>query len=158
MLTLAALREFVCVEREGFNVMAIYGIDTLPIAKQQRTVLVIDDESAIREAVTDILEIGNMNTILASNGRDGLLTFHKRYEEIQAILLDMNMPIMRGDEILPALRDIDPTVKIIISSGYSDVDIGSRIRGGYADAFLPKPYNLTDLLTIIAEVFGELDS
>jgi DNA-binding NtrC family response regulator len=110
-------------------------------------VLVVDDEEAIREAVRDILELAEIDTVLAANGKEALDLFLQHGEHIGAILLDLRMPIMNGLDTYYAIRQRDPRIPIILSSGYDDALAALDISADRAVSFLRKPYAMDALLT-----------
>ena len=112
-------------------------------------ILIIDDETAIRDAVTDILEMVDVTTISATNGKDGIGLFQENHSEIQAILLDMRMPIMSGAETYRALRQLDPQIPIILSSGYDDAENTAAFHGDANVKFLHKPYSIDTLIEMV---------
>jgi two-component system, cell cycle sensor histidine kinase and response regulator CckA len=116
--------------------------------------LVIDDEAAIREAVRDILALANIPTLLASNGRDGMKLFAEHRSDVKAILLDMRMPVMSGLETYRALRILDPTVKIILSTGYDDAEQNNELHGDRAVFFLSKPYSVEVLIDRVQSILA----
>jgi two-component system, cell cycle sensor histidine kinase and response regulator CckA len=122
----------------------------LPLTSTQ-TILVIDDEEIVREAVQDILETIGVQVIEASNGRDGIEQYRQEQERIGAILLDMKMPGLSGVETLRQLRQINPTVPIILSSGYAEEEMRRNIESDGATHFLPKPYNFEMLIAKIKQ-------
>jgi DNA-binding NtrC family response regulator len=114
-------------------------------------VLVVDDEDAIREAVRDILELVEIQSILAANGREAIDLFVHHRNQIKAILLDLRMPVMSGTETYQKLRELDREVRIILSSGYDekmstvDFDADANLM------FLRKPYALDALLACVQD-------
>ena len=78
-----------------------------------------------------------------------------RNEKIDVVLLDMQMPVMNGAETFQALRAIDPHVKVILSSGYNEIEATGRFVDQGLAAFLQKPY---DLDTLVAKVRSVLTS
>ncbi len=118
-------------------------------------VLVIDDEKSVREVVRDILEMSGLEVLVAHNGQVGVELFKAQQAKIAVVLLDMQMPVMNGAETFQALRAIDPQVKVILSSGYNEIEAtGHFVDQGLA-AFLQKPY---DLDTLVAKVYSVLTS
>lgn len=115
----------------------------------QATVLVIDDEAPVREAVRDILGIANIQVLMAGDGREGLDRFESFQDQIDLVLLDLQMPVMDGEETYLALKQMAPDVKIILSSGYSKTEMAARFAGAGLAGFLQKPYNLQGLLQIV---------
>lgn len=110
-------------------------------------VLVVDDEDAIREAVRDILELAEINTLLAANGQEAIDLFLQYGERIGAILLDLRMPIMNGTDTYREIRQLDPDIPIILSSGYDETFVTLGIEADSAVSFLHKPYAMDALLT-----------
>lgn len=118
----------------------------------EKTLLVIDDEATVREAVADILDIVGIKVIEARNGKEGLAKFREFRPKINAILLDMQMPIMNGEETFHHLRRIDPQTRIIISSGYSEAQTMQHFVGQGLVSFLQKPYDLDQLISTVERV------
>ncbi len=114
-----------------------------------KVVLLIDDEQPVREAVKDILELIDVDVITAVNGRDGIALYTQQQKEINLILLDLSMPGMNGAETLRALRQIDPHIPILLSSGYSKTEIVSRFIDTNLTDFLQKPYSLDALIDTV---------
>lgn len=114
-------------------------------------VLVVDDEAAIREAVRDILELMEIQSILAANGLEAIDLFIQHRDRIKAILLDMRMPVMSGRETYDKLRQLDSNVRIILSSGYDEKFTTLSDESDAALTFLRKPYALDALLSCVRE-------
>lgn len=106
----------------------------------------IDDEKPVRETVRDILESSGIFVIDAENGRAGIEHFSRHHDEIDVVLIDMQMPFMNGSETLKNLRQIEPNVRVILSSGYSEHDPTRLLLQGENTLFLPKPYDSESLL------------
>ena len=112
-------------------------------------VLVIDDDSFVREAVSDILEHEGIPLLTAVSGREGIAIYRERMGEIQLVLLDMSMPGLDGVQTFEELYKIDADVRVLLSSGYITQDINSSFPEGGILGFLQKPYDLMELLTTI---------
>ncbi len=119
---------------------------------RERTLLVIDDESTVREAVADILEMEDIAVIGARNGEEGLALFRENRPKIDAILLDMQMPVMNGEETFLHLRKLDPNAQIILSSGYSEAETMQHFVGQGLVSFLQKPYDIDQLISTVLRV------
>lgn len=113
-------------------------------------VLVIDDEPLICEAVQDILEIIKIEVVGVNSGPQGLQYFEEHADRIDAVLLDVNLPLMKGHDVYERLRALDSTLPIILSSGYSNMNVFAQQDS--ALFFLPKPYTLSALQTLIQTV------
>ena len=116
-------------------------------------ILVVDDEEAIREAVRDILELVNIESILATNGQEAIELFKEHHQRIKAILLDLRMPIMSGTETYEKLRELDADIRIILSSGYDEKMSSLDIEADKSLMFLRKPYALDALLACVQDAF-----
>jgi PAS domain S-box-containing protein len=116
-------------------------------------VLVVDDESAIREVTARILERHGYEVVLAGDGGEALARFSLERERLKAVITDLAMPNMDGVALVRELLSRQPGLKIIASSGIP----GGGDEGGKADqlrdlavaAFLPKPYAAETLLTTL---------
>lgn len=106
-------------------------------------VLIIDDEKAIREAVTDILSLYDVPVLAAADGEEGTTLYAQHAAAIGLILLDLTLPGLSGEDTFYRLRDLNPIVPIIISSGYRQNSVNTRFPSG--TPFLPKPYDLARL-------------
>lgn len=115
------------------------------------TVLVVDDDPRIRDAIVDILDFADANTLVAINGRDGIDTYLANQEQIDLIILDLCMPVMGGEEALVQLMQINPDVRVLVSSGYGQAQTVRRLVGQGAVGFLHKPYDLHTLLAAVEE-------
>jgi len=107
--------------------------------------LVIDDEADVREAAIEILHSTGYRTLSASNGAEGVEIFQQHQAEIGVILLDVLMPGLNGPETLEKLRALDPHVKVILTSGYSEQAILFNAPSQKPSAFLAKPYTIDGL-------------
>ncbi|MFN8489562.1 MAG: response regulator [Caldilineaceae bacterium] len=123
-----------------------------PQPYKAKRVLVIDDEAAIREAVVDILEMSQLESIAAASGAVGIEAFRQYVDQIGVVLLDMKMPGLSGEETYAALRQIDPHVKVILSSGYHESEVAKNFTKQGLVTFLQKPYNFDVLLQEIHKV------
>ena len=117
-------------------------------------VLVVDDEEAISEAVRDILELVEIQSILAANGREAIELFVQNRDQIRAILLDLRMPVMSGSETYEKLRELDRNVRIILSSGYDEKMSSLDFTADESLKFLRKPYALDALLSCVQDAIN----
>ena len=114
--------------------------------KGRGTVLVVDDDEAIRKFGKDTLEQAGLKVIIATDGRDAVKLYEENSNDINLVLMDMTMPYLNGDEASREIRKLSPDVKIIFSSGYSEQETTSRFGKNGNNVFLQKPYKPTDLL------------
>jgi len=109
-------------------------------------ILVVDDETGIREVTKLSLETYNYRVLTASNGVEALAIYADRQDEISAVLLDMMMPSMDGTITIMTLQKMNPLVKIIAISGLSSNEKIAATTGSGVQAFLPKPCTAKELL------------
>jgi CheY-like chemotaxis protein len=114
------------------------------------TVLVVDDEEIVRKLATNALTLRGYRVLLATNGREALEVFAANLDVVTAIVLDLTMPVMSGEDALPRLRSLRPDVRILASSGYSQSEAVRRF-GDAIDGFIQKPYSVQSLLTALQE-------
>jgi PAS domain S-box-containing protein len=116
------------------------------------TILLAEDEEQIQQIAKELLEALGFKVIAASNGSEALQLYRNNAEEIRLVVTDMGMPLMDGYQLLRELKKINPALPIIISSGFGDVDITSRIAEGTAAGFLSKPYRFDQLQKVLRGV------
>jgi PAS domain S-box-containing protein len=114
------------------------------------TVLVVDDELAIREMTRLNLETFGFRVITANNGAEAVALYAKRSDEISLVLTDIMMPVMDGAAAAQELRRINPDVRIVAVSG---IEINEDTRANVND-FLAKPYTAVDLVKMVLSVLG----
>jgi len=116
------------------------------------TVLVIDDEESIRELATIMLEDFGFNVITANDGQEGLKTYQNHKGNIVLVLLDMTMPKLDGAACFSQLKNINPDVRVLLSSGYNEQDATNRFVGKGLAGFIQKPYSADAFAKKLQEV------
>ena len=104
-------------------------------------VLVVDDEAAVRLTATAALRRYGYSVESANDGAAGVEAFRRRPAEFAAVLLDLTMPVLGGEQALAQIKQIRPQVPVIASSGYSEEEASQRFPAGQIAAFLQKPYS-----------------
>jgi two-component system, cell cycle sensor histidine kinase and response regulator CckA len=104
------------------------------------TILVIEDESVVRDVVRNMLEKFGYRVLTAADGLTGVETFRAYAGSIALVLLDVTMPALDGEEALREIRRIRPDARVILTSGYTEQDVAGRFAGSEPEAFLQKPY------------------
>lgn len=116
-------------------------------------VLVIDNDHFMLEVIEAVLELAGRPTVSATSGDEGVAHFRNHKEDIDLVILDMRLSsAMEGADALRALRAIDPAVKVIIASAYSQSEVEDYLADEQWDALLRKPYNMEQLLVTIEEL------
>jgi hemerythrin-like metal-binding protein len=113
------------------------------------TILVVDDEDALRSVAVNALRRLGFDPLEARDGLEALQVFEANQDRIRLVLMDLTMPRMDGEEAYREFRRAGSMVPIILSSGFGQEDVFQRFRGRGLAGFLPKPYHLQDLVSTI---------
>ncbi|MFH1673889.1 MAG: PAS domain S-box protein [Pseudomonadota bacterium] len=127
---------------------------TESVATGQETILVVDDEEIIRTMLQEVLEGIGYTVLLADNGEDALKLYRGRCNDIDLVIIDMIMPKMGGKETYLSLKKINPDIKAILASGFSQDTVVREILGAGVNGFIHKPFTTTELSKKIREVLG----
>jgi DNA-binding NtrC family response regulator len=118
-----------------------------------RSILIVDDDPAIRTSLSDALADGGTDVRSAADAEQGLALIAQRVPEV--ILADVRMPGMDGIGLLRLVRERAPGVDVVLMSAYDDLpSVATAMRDGAAD-FLVKPLDLHQLRTLLARVFAD---
>jgi len=109
------------------------------------TILVVDDEPALQEVLSRMLERLGYRVLVAGSGEDALKAYAEHSGEIDLVLLDMIMPGMPGKAVFDRLREIDAGVKVLLSSGFAETRAAVQAQQQGALGFLEKPYIMSEL-------------
>jgi len=115
------------------------------------TILLVDDEEAIRELGKDILTRFGYTVLMASDGETALEIYRENKKEISLVILDIIMPGMGGRKCLEELLKINPELRIVIASGYSMNGPSKEVLKAGAKGFIGKPYNINQILKAVRE-------
>jgi two-component system cell cycle sensor histidine kinase/response regulator CckA len=128
-------------------------ITVTPSAKEPgtifRTVLVVEDEETLRLAVSKMLRKAGFSVIEAGDGTTAANLFRANKRKIDVVLLDMTLPGMSGREVLEELRTIQPGVKVILTTAFSQASALSSIGEQHLWGFVRKPYKLSELTSLL---------
>lgn len=110
------------------------------------TILVVDDESAMRDVTRRLLARRGYEVLEASSGEEGLRLLTDARARVRCVLLDHSMPGMDGAETLRRMRSEVPDAHVVITSGYSERDLRATFEPLGVAGYLQKPFDLSDLL------------
>ncbi len=136
---------FPCSEHE--EVVPLEKIDHLS-TETKGQVLIVDDERPVQEVASEICGLLGFDVLTADNGFEGVDCFKQHQDSISFVLLDLQMPRMNGIEALKNIRQINHDVKVILTSGYTEVEF-------YQDGkdknllFIQKPYTFDSLQNVL---------
>jgi PAS domain S-box-containing protein len=115
-------------------------------------ILVVDDEQDVREMLSTLLPRFGLDVLLAAQGNEATALLRKHSEEVTAVLLDLTMPEMGGEEALEEIRRIRPDVPVILMSGYTEHYASTRVQSADLTDFLQKPFTNEELRDVLHRV------
>ncbi|TDU66452.1 PAS domain S-box-containing protein [Prosthecobacter fusiformis] len=118
-------------------------------------ILVVDDESAVRQITQQTLLAFGYRVLLAADGSEAIAIYASRHQEITAVITDMMMPEMDGPAVIRVIKRMNPKVKIIAASGLNAHSMLARATAGGVNHFIPKPYTAEILLNTVHSVLSE---
>jgi signal transduction histidine kinase/ligand-binding sensor protein/ActR/RegA family two-component response regulator len=122
------------------------------LLKGAETVLFVDDEDMISEVGETILKELGYKVLLARNGKEAIEVYSNNKNKIDLVILDMILPEIGGDKAYEIMKDINPDIKVLLSSGYSVEGDAAKILERGCDGFIQKPFNMKQLSKNIREV------
>jgi two-component system cell cycle sensor histidine kinase/response regulator CckA len=118
------------------------------------TILLVEDEDQVRLLAKTFLQEFGFTVLEAVNGKDALELYQKNATDIRLVVTDMGMPVMDGYELFHELKKLKPELPIIVSSGYGDAEVSSRIGSDNIAGLISKPYNPNQLREVLKAVLG----
>jgi two-component system cell cycle sensor histidine kinase/response regulator CckA len=122
------------------------------------TLLVIDDEPAIRAALEMQLSEVGYQVLTAANGPEGIEICKRAGKTLGAVIMDLGMPKMSAVDLLKALHDLAPEVPVIAMTGYVDSEVHASVASDGVKRILQKPFEIDALLRCLSEVLPRLSS
>ena len=118
-------------------------------------ILLIDDNELLQDLGRDILEHLGYTPVIASGGEEGLEIYAREKDEIRAVLLDVVMPGLGGLEVFKRLKEINPRVKVLVISGYSEEKRAGELLEEGALGFIQKPFKIDQLSRKLQEILED---
>jgi DNA-binding NtrC family response regulator len=119
---------------------------------EKSSILVVDDEEALRTVLSSELENEGYTIASAGDGDDAINILRDRTFDL--VLLDIKMPRVDGFEVLRFIKERFPATKVIMLTGFADLKNAIESKKLGAEDFVSKPYDLVDLLTTIERVLS----
>ena len=132
--------------------------ETVPprgLLEGSETILFVDDEDVIIDVNREILESLGYKVVAAKSGQEAIEIYRKLRGKIGLVILDMIMPGMDGEATYDSLRKINDDVRVILSSGYSKNEQAKAILEKGCQAFIQKPFSISDLSMTIRQVLDK---
>jgi len=124
------------------------------IIKGSGIILLIDDEKMILDVGVELLEELGYTVKSAMSGQEAIDVLKKERGKIDLIIMDMIMPGMGGGETFDRLKEIDPDIKVLLSSGYSINGQATKILRRGCDGFIQKPFNMNQLAEKVQRILA----
>lgn len=118
------------------------------------TILIVDDEPAVAKICGAMLKQLGYDPILAGSGTEAVEIFRAEQPHVKAVVLDMVMPDMNGEQVMTELRKIDVDIPVVLASGYNLTRADGTMPHG-ADAFVQKPYRRATIAQAVAQVIRQ---
>ena len=118
------------------------------------TVLVVDDEETVRTVAARMIERLGFTVLLAADGREAMAMFRPGPTRFAFVLLDLTMPHLDGEETFRQMRQLNPGVRVILTSGFNQQEAINRFTGKGLAGFIQKPFELSNLTQVIRTVVG----
>ena len=134
---------------------ALYKPEELAVMRGGETILVIDDEEIIRNSLRVILTELGYQVFTAPGGKEGMEIYRENLSTISLIILDAVMAEMPGLDVLKALKNLNPLVRVIIATGYSSESTSDQFRNAGALDFISKPFTIDDLNNRIRRILNK---
>lgn len=122
------------------------------IVKGKETILFVDDESSVIEGCEGMLTKMGYNVLTAKSGTEALDIYKRKSDKIDMVILDMIMPEMSGGETYDRLKEMDPDIKVLLSSGHSIKGQARMILKRGCNGYIQKPFNIEALSMKIREI------
>jgi len=127
-------------------------VPTSTIAQATETVLVVDDDDDVRDAVVLALESGGYTVLQATDGTEALEVIENNADTIELVITDLNMPVRGGAELIDDLAKAHPNLPVVVVSGYSsseNTDLPPEVL------FVPKPFSTKMLLACVRQALDD---
>lgn len=117
----------------------------------ERKILVVEDNPNMSSLLADMLEVFAVGSVRATDGEDALRKLDE--EPIGMVISDLRMPKMSGAELVMKIKDKDPSMPVVLISGFSLQSAGEQQATARADGFLTKPFKMNDIKNVLEKFY-----
>lgn len=130
-------------------------MNRLNMPRGTETILIVDDQETVWDFLIEALQKLGYSVLLAENGVDAVEIYQNNPGQIDLVLLDMIMPQQGGHTTFYKLKELDPNVKVLLSSGFVSHDEVDDLLANGAAGFLPKPHRIADMAKEIRRILDK---
>jgi DNA-binding NtrC family response regulator len=122
--------------------------------RKDKYVLIIEDEENLRQILSDLLSRESIKVVVAQNASEGVALYKKENALIDLVILDFNLPDRNGLETFEQLKNINPNVRVLLTSGFDvDESVERALKAGAVN-YIQKPFNRNQLLNVVRQSIG----
>ncbi len=129
-----------------------------PAVSRSRCLLVVDDEPMALDLTCKVLQERDWETVSAHSGGECLEQVRAQPKRFDLVLLDLNMPVMDGEETFRRLRQLDPNLRVVLNTGFIEQERLERLLAAGLAGFLRRPYEPTEMVAQIEAIFDRSPS
>jgi len=116
--------------------------------------MVVDDEEIVLNVTRFSLRKMGYDVITCDNGIDAVEEYRRSWKNIPVIVLDLTMPEMSGEDVFQAMVEVNPDVQVVLTSGFTEHEVGKIFTEQNLVKFLQKPYRPVELQVVVQAVIG----
>jgi two-component system, cell cycle sensor histidine kinase and response regulator CckA len=124
-------------------------------SQEDKTILIVEDEPLMLRLLEKFFSRHGYRVLTAEDGEQAVEIYRSYRHRIDAVLLDMRLPKIMGGEVFRRMKDENPTVKVVMASGFLEPEVKAEMIGAGAKHFISKPYKLDELLGIFKRVIDD---
>lgn len=128
------------------------GLEGLPPACTH--ILLVEDDDVLRDVLMRALQKRGFDVVEASDGHAAVEIYQVRWQEICVVLMDLSMPRMDGRGAFKAMKQVNPEVRVVMTSGYGERDVVEMLQDKDLAGFIAKPYQLKDVVALLEKLMG----
>jgi CheY-like chemotaxis protein len=125
---------------------------------RRELILVVDDEEFVTLLAKEVLTDEGYRVVTARDGMEALKIYKKLKDQISLVILDFTMPILDGSDVFDEMREINPKVCVVLSSGFTEQEKLKSMLANGLRGFIPKPYSHQKLLAQVRSTLDALQS
>ena len=122
---------------------------------EYRTILIAEDEHLMLRLLEKFFTRHGYRVLSASDGEQAVEIYRHYKTRIAAVLLDVRLPKLAGDEVFRRMKEENPAVKVVMASGFLEPQIKTEMNLTGVNRFVNKPYELDDVLQVVQSVIEE---